>query len=119
MTQLLMKRKEEGKKGRREKKKRKRKRKGKEKRRGKKNPNFTLSGSPGACGFSLLTLKRKRRREKGGKRRRGKKKKKKKNNNASKKIPFPNFTLSGSPGAFEFSLYVSQTLGVWKRAIYT
>jgi len=78
MTQLLMKRKEEGKKGRREKKKRKRKRKGKEKRRGKKNPNFTLSGSPGACGFSLLTLKRKRRREKKGEKEEGEKKKKKK-----------------------------------------
>ena len=58
----------------------KRKERGKEKK--KKSPNFTLSGSPGACGFSLLTLKRK---EEGKKKKRKEKRKEGKKEEEEKK----------------------------------
>jgi hypothetical protein len=52
----------------------------------------------------LLIKKKKREKEEG-------KKKKKILIMYQRKIPFPNFTLSGSPK-------LSYTLGVWKRTIY-
>jgi hypothetical protein len=56
--------------------------------------------------YMTQLLIKKKRREK-----RRRKEKKRNFNNVSKKIPFPNFTLSGSPK-------LSYTLGVWKRTIY-
>jgi hypothetical protein len=55
--------------------------------------------------------KKKRKEKRRGKRRRKEKKKKEILIMHQRKIPFPNFTLSGSPK-------LSYTLGVWKRTIY-